>query len=233
MGVLLVVELGLLQHQLKRTTHDDSTPLVDGLSAFTSVMSQARFRCVTTRGDFEVQLRPDLAPIGAERIRNMVELGFFDQGIAFFRVNQWITQFGADQLPGNRNDGDPFYKVRSNRGNDVHPDLTNVSSSSQSQKVLTPWTRGTLANIGGGSGTQMVVVITPNARMGSLAHDAPAGFVTKGMDTVFDRLYQYGDIIDHPKGDPGPTQGGIFKEGLDYVHREFPQTDIIKSCSFF
>jgi cyclophilin family peptidyl-prolyl cis-trans isomerase len=191
------------------------------------VASQTRFRCETTRGDFEVELRPDLAPHGAKRVRDMMEVGFFNQGIAFFRVNDWITQFGADQLPGNRKDGDPFMAVRSDPKRDVHPDL--VVNNSTTPTSLTPWVRGTFALIGE---TQMVVVIRPNPHMGKLAHDAPAGYVTKGMDTVFDHLYRYNDLIDNPKGDPGPRQEEIFKEGIEYIYREFPKTDVIQNCFF-
>jgi hypothetical protein len=79
----------------------------------------------------------------------------------------------------------------------------------------------------------MVVVIRPNPHMGKLAHDAPDGFITKGMDTVFDHLYRYNDLIDNPKGDPGPRPEEIFKEGIEYIYREFPKTDVIQNCFFF
>lgn len=178
-------------------------------------------RCRTTKGDFEVTLRPDLAPSAVNRLQEMVEIGFFNQGIAFFRVNQWLTQFGADQH--GRAD-DPFASIRRPLTKEVHPDLKRNNAK------LSSWERGTLALIGG---TQMVIVIHPNPNMGTNSHDAPAGFVTKGMDTVFDSLHQYNDPINNPKGAPGPLQTGIFKEGLAYIEREFPQTDIIKSCQLF
>jgi cyclophilin family peptidyl-prolyl cis-trans isomerase len=253
MGLLFAVtQLMLFRVQFKHAQLDHtSTPMQHDLSGFsTSQLSHRNeIRCETTKGYFNVELRPDLAPHGVKRIREMVEIGFFNQGIAFFRVNNWLTQFGADQDPRNRMDGnDPFKLIRSDSKPDVHPDLIasagahqNISStgpasaggvsptSSQKRLPLTPWVRGTLALIGR---TQMVVVIRPNPHMGTQGHDAPAGFVTQGMDTVFDRLYRYNDIIDNPKGDPGPNQIAIAKEGMAYIHREFPHTDFIKSCWF-
>jgi len=248
LGLLFVAtQLMLFQLQFKRAQLDNiSTPVENDLSVFSTLPLSHRneIRCETTKGYFNVELRPDLAPHGVKRIREMVEIGFFNQGISFFRVNDWLTQFGADQDPGNRKDGnDPFKLIRSDPARDVHPDLLASAGShkkinstiavspisSKTRLPLTPWVRGTLALIGR---TQMVVVIRPNPHMGTQGHDAPAGFVTQGMDTVFDRLYRYNDIIDNPKGDPGPNQIDIAKEGMAYIHREFPHTDFIKSCWF-
>lgn len=239
LGLLLLPTLLLLvQLQVNPTTENLTDSLQLGLSAFAKSpgASQNRFRCETTKGDFEVELRPDLAPHGVQRIQEMVRIGFFNQGISFFRVNEWMTQFGADQLPRHRKDPDPFSLVRSDATKDVHPDLLILqekkhdSSTAPVKKSLTSWVRGTLALIGG---TQMVVVITPNPHMGTQVHDAPAGFVNKiGMETVFDHLHRYNDVINNPKGDPGPNQEGIFQEGMAYLKREFPQVDIIKSCYF-
>ena len=261
MGLLFVVtQVMLFQLQFKHTRLDNkfqsTTPTEHDLSVFSSKplllststrsVPQDKVRCETTKGYFEVKLRPDLAPHGVQRMREMVEIGFFNQGIAFFRVNNWLTQFGADQDPGKRKDGDPFKLVRSEPKRDVHPDLLRAAvknttspgaaigvsppSSPKPRLPLTPWVRGTLALIGR---TQMVVVIRPNPHMGTQGHDAPVGFVTQGMETVFDRLYRYNDVIDNPKGDPGPNQIAIAKEGMEYIHRDFPHTDFIKSCSFF
>jgi hypothetical protein len=144
-GLILATQIMLFRLQVKPTSGGLAQLERPELSTFVAkpsvVASQTRFRCETTRGDFEVELRPDLAPYGAIRDRDMVDVGFFNQGIAFFRVNNWLTQFGADQLPGNRKDGDPFTAVISDPKRDVHPDLV-VNNS------LTPWARGTFALIG-------------------------------------------------------------------------------------
>jgi cyclophilin family peptidyl-prolyl cis-trans isomerase len=236
LGLHVVVLQGLIAWLSDEPNHEPF------FKASPNVASQNRIQCVTTKGNFEVELRPDLAPNGVQRLKEMVDIGFFDQGISFFRVNQWMTQFGADQLPQHRKDSDPYSSVRSTFPTDVHPDL--IASRQRKDpkdlnqtglvpkppKSLSPWKRGTLALIGG---TQMVVVTTPNPHMGTQSYDAPAGFVdSKGMDTVFSNLHRYNDVINNPTGDPGPKQEGIFQEGMEYITREFPQTDIIKSCSF-
>jgi cyclophilin family peptidyl-prolyl cis-trans isomerase len=236
--LLFPILLLLVQLQVTPTPEISTDSFQLGLATFAEapVALKNRFRCETTKGDFEVELRPDLAPHGVQRIREMVRIGFFNQGISFFRVNEWMTQFGADQLPRHRKDPDPFSLVRSDATKDVHPDLVTLqekkhdSSTAPVKKSLTPWGRGTLALIGA---TQMVVVTTPNPHMGTKAHDAPAGFVNEiGMETVFDRLHRYNDVINNPKGDPGPKQEGIFREGMVYLNRDFPQVDVIKSCYF-
>ena len=61
--------------------------------------------------------------------------------------------------------------------------------------------RGTIAAIGG---TQLVIVRKANSAMGTNRHDAPAGYIVKGMDTVIDSLFAYNDIIDNLG--PGPDQ---------------------------
>ena len=64
-----------------------------------------RIRWQTTKGPLEIELHPHMAPNGVRRIMTMCRMGFFDdrraagearyEGVAFFRVNRHITQFGA------------------------------------------------------------------------------------------------------------------------------------------
>lgn len=67
--------------------------------------------------------------------------------------------------------------------------------------------------------------------MGINRHDAPLGFISEDdMRRVFDRLYKYNDIVDHPHGPPGVDQGRLMGEGLEYIKKEFPLTDLILDC---
>ena len=76
------------------------------------------------------------------------------------------------------------------------------------------------------------MVIKANRHMGVNRHDAPLGFISEeDMVRVFDRLYKYNDIVDHPHGPPGVDQGSLMREGMPYIKREFPKTDIILGCS--
>ena len=89
-------------------------------------------RCNSTRGAFHLEVSSELCPRGAKQLLLMVESAFLDQRLAFWRVNKWITQFGADMSPAARqkeakrrgnssNFTDPFAVVRRGSGNDPHP----------------------------------------------------------------------------------------------------------------
>jgi hypothetical protein len=58
-----------------------------------------RVRFETSKGDFALEARRDLAPRGVDRCYNLVRAGFFDDS-RFFRVRtNYIAQFG---IPGTR-----------------------------------------------------------------------------------------------------------------------------------
>jgi hypothetical protein len=64
--------------------------------------SRPRMTCNSTKGPFVVSLNPDLCPRSVRQIVTMLQAGFFAQGLSFWRVNEWITQFGADESPAAR-----------------------------------------------------------------------------------------------------------------------------------
>jgi cyclophilin family peptidyl-prolyl cis-trans isomerase len=55
--------------------------------------------CNSTKGAFAVALDPSLCPRSVRQVAAMVQARFFTQGLSFWRVNEWITQFGADESP--------------------------------------------------------------------------------------------------------------------------------------
>jgi cyclophilin family peptidyl-prolyl cis-trans isomerase len=71
---------------------------------------QQHVECQTTLGPFTMRLRDDWAPRGAARVRLLVETDFYTN-IAFFRVNEWITQFGARLQTHNAIDGKPWKDI--------------------------------------------------------------------------------------------------------------------------
>eukprot|EP00040_Diaphanoeca_grandis_P024001 m.131337 g.131337 ORF g.131337 m.131337 type:complete len:317 (+) comp29538_c0_seq1:422-1372(+) len=170
----------------------------------------ARFH--TTKGDFDVQLRPDLALRGVIHIMEMVESGYFEQ-ISFFRVNQWITQFGCDER-------------------DARPQFDKLRVFTDKDKDTNPcgdkrWSKGTFAVLGG---NQNLIVINPNDQMGKNELDAPAGYVVAGMQVV-ESLFRYNDPIDHPEDGPGPDQTKISQPGgAKYLKDNFPKLDYILSA---
>jgi cyclophilin family peptidyl-prolyl cis-trans isomerase len=194
--------------------------------------------CETSNlGRFKVRLRDDWSHYGAERLEKLTEAGFWNE-VPFFRVNQWITQFGAVQQDSSK----PWSSL-------YHTQIPDDPSPFEGKG----WPRGIVAMAGGGPGTrtsQFLVVIKPNewnggpakggGAMGAEKHDAPVGEVIEGMDTVFDLLYQgYGDLPqarcahgkckDDPENTPDQTK--IFNEGNAYVKTNFPNVTFIRSCT--
>ena len=166
----------------------------------------------TTKGNFTVQMRDDLAPRGAQQLREMVRYGYFSM-ISFFRVNEWITQFGVDELGA---------RV-------VSEQVTSFPDSSKDANPCgsTRWAEGTFAMLGG---VHMLIVINPNDHMGKNERDAPAGYVVQGMD-VLRRLHRYNDAIDNPSGGPSPDQRTIQEPGgRAYLRKQFPKIDYITSA---
>ena len=211
----------------------DFPPAAPASPAVSADGARPRVRCETTRGPFVLELRPDLAAHGVQRILRMVDMGFFDdrraagqpkfEGVAFFRVNSAITQFGASKYrPAGLQHVD-WWKLQDNhpQGGEGRDD------ASKALRKANPWPRGTIASIGG---TQMVIVRKANRQMGTSRHDASAGRVVEGMESVIDKLFAYNDIIDNRHGGPGVDQGALMSGGMKYIEDEFPKTDRITSC---
>ena len=223
------------------TNENDDDDDDDGgvVTANDAVQAQfPRIRWQTTKGPLEIELHPHMAPNGVRRIMTMCRMGFFDdrraagearyEGVAFFRVNRHITQFGATKhRPKGLKDDKA---IDWDHHGDVNPfGGDGNDAASKAKRKAHPWEPGTIASIGG---TQMVIVKS-NRRggMGINRHDAPAGRVVAGFDEVIMKLYAYNDVIDHPKGGPGATQGRLMAEGQKYIDREFPLTDRVTKCT--
>ena len=143
-------------------------------------------------------------------------------GVAFFRVNEWITQFGQvgkeyklPKAPGMNYDKDDEVRDR---------------NPFQNKASRIPFKRGDMNLLGG---TQYTIVRKPNRHMGVEDHDTVVGRISESdMQRVIDKLYAYNDIIDHPKRGPGPDQTMIWQYGWAYLDRDFPLVDRIKGCSW-
>ena len=62
-------------------------------------LRRPQMTCNSTKGAFAVALDPSLCPRSVRQVAAMVQARFFTQGLSFWRVNEWITQFGADESP--------------------------------------------------------------------------------------------------------------------------------------
>lgn len=160
-------------------------------------------RLQTTKGDIDIELHKDWAPLGVERFLELVKSGFFD-GARFFRVVPgFVVQFGIA----------------------ANPLLTSKwqGTEIQDDPVLQSNTRGILTFATAGRNTrttQLFINLGDNPRLDNMGF-APIGRVVRGMDSV--------DSIDSRYGE-SPQQPRIEDQGETYLSREFPNLDKIISA---
>jgi peptidyl-prolyl cis-trans isomerase A (cyclophilin A) len=169
---------------------------------------KARFN--TSKGDFVIEVRRELAPNGADRFFNMVKSGFFDDA-RFFRVmSGFMVQYGIN--------GDP--KINSVwRTAPIKDDPVRASNK-----------RGfvTFATSGPDSRTTQVFINYADNSGLDRQGFSPIGQVISGMNVV-DTLYsEYGD--GPPRGN-GPDQSRIQTDGNAYLTKSFPKLDFIRKAT--
>lgn len=184
-------------------------PLPENATEKAPASYKARFK--TTKGDFVVEVTRDWSPNGADRIYNLVKLGFFTD-IAFFRVlDGFVAQGGIH--------GDPAVSARWRSAR--IPDDPSAGKTNA---------RGTMVFATAGPNTrttQFFINFKDNGMLDSMGF-TPFGKVVDGMQVV-DSLYKgYGEGA--PRGD-GPDQGRIQGEGNAYLKKDFPKLDYIKSAA--
>ena len=166
-------------------------------------------RFETTKGSFDIEVRRDLAPHGADRFYNLVKIGYFTD-VAFFRVLEgFMAQAGIH--------GDP----RVNRAwRDAN--IPDDPAAGQSN------TRGMVSFAMAGPNTrttQFFINYGDNSRLDSMGF-TPFGRV-RDMRAV-DALYNgYGEGA--PRG-RGPSQALIQSRGNEYLRQSFPELDYIVSA---
>lgn len=162
-------------------------------------------RFVTSKGDFDVMLRKEWAPLGAVRVGQVVASGYYD-GARFFRaLRGFVIQWGIPADTARRREW---------------------SARIQDDPVRESNRRGTVTFAAGGANTrtaQLFVNLRDNARLDATSF-APVGEVVRGMEVV-DQLHTgYGEGA--PAGQ-GPTQQRIGAEGEPYLAKDFPLLDRI------
>ena len=167
-----------------------------------------RARFETSRGDFVLEVVRDHAPIGADRLYNLVRLGYYND-TRFHRVSQgYIVQFGLH--------GDPRVNAAWLRRQipDDPARGSNVRGTFAFAMSPEPNTRNTQIYINLGDNTRNDV--EPFAILGG---------VVRGMD-VLDSLYSgYGE--QSGSGVRQGRQGPIVEGGNEYLDRNFPLLDRI------
>jgi peptidyl-prolyl cis-trans isomerase A (cyclophilin A) len=169
-----------------------------------------KVRFDTTKGAFTVEVTRSLSPNGADRFYNMVKSGYF-KDIAFFRVIPgFMCQFGIH--------GDPKISAAWREAS-ITDDPVKGSN-----------TRGTITFATAGPNTrttQLFINFGNNVQLDTMGF-SPFGKVTEGMDVVDKINGEYGEGA--PSG-RGPNQGRVQMEGNDYLKKDFPNLDYIKSAT--
>ena len=167
-------------------------------------------RLETTKGNVDIQVTREWAPLGADRFVNLVEQGYYDEN-RFFRIRPgyWV-QFGIN--------GDP--KTAQAWRTKIFPDDPFKQSN----------VRGTVAfafAVPNGRTTQIFF----NMRDNSPTHDkepfTPFGRVIAGME-ILDGLNK-----EHLEGPGGIRAGGqdpFFQGGNKWLDEKYPRLDAIKKA---
>lgn len=174
-----------------------------------SSLSVYTVRLETSKGNIDIEVHRDWAPIGSDRFRELVTGGYYDDN-RFFRVvaGRW-AQFGINGTPAVAAD----WRTRTIR--DDPRRQSNV--------------RGTVAfafAVPNGRTTQVYIALSDLSATQDDQGFAPFGRVVRGMD-VADRLNaEYGE--NSGSGIRAGRQQPLFDGGNPYLDRDFPRLDRIE-----
>jgi peptidyl-prolyl cis-trans isomerase A (cyclophilin A) len=164
----------------------------------------------TSKGDVYMEVHSDWAPLGAARFKELVEAKYYDD-CRFFRVlDGFMAQTGIH--------GDPATAAKWKSQNlKDDPVKRNNRRGFVSYAMAGPGTRT----------TQIFFNYADNSQSLDGRGFAPFAIVVAGMP-VLDSLYsEYGEGA--PKG-RGPDQAEIARGGNDYLNKNFPKLDYIKTA---
>ena len=169
-----------------------------------------RVKFATSKGDFTVEVTRAWAPKGADRFYRLVKEGYFTD-VRFFRVLPgFMAQFGMS--------GDPALNAKM--------DSLRIPDDPVTQSN----TRGMVTFATAGPNTrsnQFFINYGDNASLDAQGF-SPFARVVDGMSVV-DAMYGgYGEGA--PSG-RGPSQDLIATRGNEYLKRDFPKLDYIKSAT--
>jgi len=157
------------------------------------------------KGYFEVLTRPDWAPIGVQRLEELVSVQFYDETRIFRVIPNFVAQFGIN--------GDPniqkTYKIQKLIDDPV--------KQSNLQSTVT------FAMSGPNTRTTQIFVNTNNNSYLDEDGFAPVAQVTSGMDVV-KRFYSgYGDVV---------NQVYFEIKGNDWLTQTYPKFSYIERAYF-
>ena len=200
-GLMIVVLLctSSLMAQSRGSKYDPESLVEEAPKKF-------RVKFETSKGEFEILVKREWAPLGADRFYNLVQSGFYD-GVRFFRVVEgFVVQFGIS--------GDPA--------------VSRVwrEATIEDEPVVEKNTRGAISFAKSGKNsrtTQVFINLGDNRRLDQMGF-SPFGRVVKGM-TVVGQLYSnYAESL-------MKKQHMIVAQGNAYLERSFPNLDYIEKAT--
>jgi peptidyl-prolyl cis-trans isomerase A (cyclophilin A) len=163
-----------------------------------------RVRLETTQGDVVIAVHPEWAPRGAQRFRELVEAGYYDDNRIFRVMPGFVVQFGMH--------GDP----ETNRQWSERRIPDDPVEQSNRRGYVTFATSGPDSRT-----TQVFINLSNNTDLDDLPQNfAPFGEVVEGMDVVASFNSQYGTA-------PSDQQPRIAAAGNEFLDAEFPGLDSI------
>ena len=183
--------------------------------------------CTTTKGPLSFAIHHKWAPLGSQRVLDMVTSGYFsaEGGVPFMRcVPNFLCQFG---IHSNKKINEQF---KTNLQDDSNW-LPEGKTYRMNEKGVKRFAKGYMAYAGAGKNTrgkQLIVALAGNGPLGGGSPwEVPWGEIV-GLYS-FDTL----DLLHTGYGENGPKQSTLNKKGMTDSMRtkEFPLLDYITSCT--
>jgi len=195
-------------------TGDATAALMDPSKATERAPDKFKVKFATTKGDFEVELVRDWAPLGVDRFYNLTKAGYFTDIAIFRAIKGFMFQFGIH--------GDPKVSAKW-RPARIKDDP--VDSAKASNKT------GYLTFAKGGPNTrtvQLFINLSDNVNLDGMGFPPIGKVVEGGMKVVGQINTEYGEGA--PAG-RGPNQMVVQMRGNEYLKKDFPNLDYIKSVT--
>jgi len=173
-----------------------------------------KVRLDTTKGPILIECVRSWAPIGADRFYELVTSGYYNE-TALFRLRPKVfVQFGINGNPTTAQS----WRKRAIPDDPFQPAHSNVRGM-----VFFAWA------VPNGRTTQVVISLRDNSAEYDKEPFVPFGHVIEGMD-VADALFDvYGEAAGG--GIRAGKQDPVFQGGNDYLRKNFPKLDYIKSAT--
>jgi len=168
-----------------------------------------RVRLETSAGEVVIEVHRDWAPLGADRLYNLVKAGYYDDSRIYRVISGFMAQFGVNSDP---------YVSQAWKSQYIVDDPVTQSNS-----------RGRIAFAKCGKHTRTTEIFISYRDNSALDEQAfaPIGEVVEGMDVVDAFYADYGD--GPPRGE-GPYQAMARARGNEYFDADFPElTRIVRA----